>query len=101
MHKFGEVILTQVQFVDKAEIKIRPALVLFQERGNIVLAGMTSNEEMQGIPITKKEGAIKDSVIKLNYLFTISEFMVKKKLFEISEQKKRIIKEEIFKRLRN
>jgi len=99
MHNFGEVVLTQVQFVDNLEIKMRPALVLFQEKGNVVLAGITSNKEMQGIPLTKKEGAIKDSVIKLNYIFTISEFMIKKFLFHISEQKKFLVKNALLKRL--
>ena len=99
MYKFGDVILAQVQFVDTFEIKIRPAIVLFEEYGNIVVTGVTSNIRMKGIGLTKKEGAAKDSVIKLNYIFTISEAMVKKKLFELSEEKKRLVKEGIIKRL--
>jgi len=99
MHKFGEVILSQVQFVDTSELKSRPALVLFQEKGNVVVAGITSNTEMQGIPLTKKEGAIKESIIKLNYLFTISEYMVKKNLFEISRERKDIVRKELIRRL--
>lgn len=94
MHKSGEVILTNVQFTDTFEIKKRPALVLFEELGNIVVAGITSNLDMKGIPVTKKEGAIKDCVIKLNYLFTISENMVEKVLFSLpSEKKKKVFRE--------
>ena len=37
---------------------------------------------------TNEDGAIKKSVIKLNYVFTISKNMVYKKLFLLSEQKK-------------
>ena len=99
MHKFGDIILASVQFIDTFEIKKRPSLVLFEEQGNIVVAGITSNLEMQGIPLSKKEGAIKDSIIKLNYIFTISEKMVEKFLFKISEGKKRIVKEELIKRI--
>lgn len=99
MHKFGEVILTEVQFIDSLEIKTRPALALFEECGNIVAAGITSNIKMDGIPLTKKEGAIKESIIKLNYIFTISEKMVKKVLFSISNDKKKIIIKELIKRL--
>ena len=99
MHKFGDVILAQMQFVDTFEIKKRPALVLFEEYGNIVVAGITSNTEMKGIPLLKKEGAIKDSVIKINYIFTISEKMIEKKIFSLSSEKKRIIASEIRKRL--
>ncbi|HLC66914.1 MAG TPA: type II toxin-antitoxin system PemK/MazF family toxin [Candidatus Nanoarchaeia archaeon] len=88
MHSFGDIILAQIQFVDTAEIKTRPALVLFEELGNIVVAGITSNPHMQGIPLTKAEGAMKDSVIKLNYIFTVSAAMVKKKLFVITKEKR-------------
>jgi len=99
MHKFGDIILADVQFTDTFEIKKRPALVLFEEKGNIVVCGITSNLEMQGLLITKKEGALVDSVIKVNYIFTISEKMIQKYLFRLSESKKKIIKEEIIKRI--
>ena len=100
MHEFGEVILAEAQFVDTFETKLRPALVLFEEYGNIVVMGITSNLEMEGIKLSKKEGAIKDSVIKINYIFTISEKMVKKSLFSLSKEKKKIIFDEIVKRLK-
>ncbi len=99
VYKFGTVILAEIQFTDTYEIKTRHALVLFEEYGNVVVAGITSNLEMKGIPLTKKEGAIKDSIIKLNYIFTISEKMIKKVLFSISEEKKKIILSEFIKRL--
>jgi hypothetical protein len=54
---------------------------------------------MKGIPLTKQEGAIKDSVIKLNYIFTISTAMVSKILFHLNTKKKQIIFEELQKRL--
>ena len=99
MHKLGEVILAQIQFVDTLEVKTRPAVVLFEEYGNIVVTGITSNVEMKGIPLTKKEGAIKDSVIKLNYIFTISDKMIKKTLFSLSSKKKKVLIDELVKRL--
>jgi len=36
MHNFGEIVLANVQFTDAFEIKKRPALVLFEEQGNVV-----------------------------------------------------------------
>lgn len=99
MYNFGDVVLAEVQFTDTFEIKTRPALVLFEEQGNIVVFGITSNLKMNGIPLTKKEGAIKDSIIKLNYIFTISEKMVKKVLFSISKEKKDLVKNELMKKL--
>ena len=99
MHKFGNVVLSEMQFVDTFELKKRPALVLFEEYGNVVVAGITSNTEMKGILLSKKEGAVKDSVIKLNYIFTVSEKMIAKTLFSISSEKKKLIVSEFVKKL--
>ncbi len=99
MPEFGDVVLAEMQFVDTFELKKRPALVLFEEYGNVVVAGITSNLEMKGIPLSKKEGALKDSVIKLNYIFTISENMIEKRLFSISAEKKKIIVSEFIRKL--
>ncbi len=84
----GDVVLAQVQFTDSFEVKTRPAVVLFEDMGNVVIAGITSNTKMKGIVLTKKDGTIKDSVIKTNYIFTVSEAAIKKKLFELSKSKK-------------
>lgn len=99
MYKLGEVILAEVQFTDTFEVKSRPAVVLFEEYDNIVVAGVTSNTQMKGIPLLKKEGAIKDSIIKLNYIFTISGKMVKKNLFSLSTEKKKMVISELVKKL--
>jgi len=100
MHKAGDVVLAKIQFTDTFEVKIRPALVLFEEFDNVVVAGITSNTEMKGISLTKREGAIKESVIKLNYLFTISSMLIEKSLFSLSKEKKRIVFDELEKRLK-
>ena len=99
MLKAGDVIVASVQFTDTAEVKTRPAVVLYEELGNVVIAGITSNLKMKGIPLTKSEGAIKDSVIKLNYIFTISDEMVSKVVFHLSKQKRRLIFDELSERL--
>lgn len=95
----GDVVLAQVQFTDTFEIKKRPALVLFGELDNIVVAGITSNTKMKGILLSKEDGAIKDSVIKLNYIFTISAAMVSKTLFHLNIKKKQMVFNELQKRL--
>jgi mRNA interferase MazF len=74
-------------------------VVLFEELGNVVVAGITSNLKMKGIPLTKKEGAVKDSIIKLNYIFTISNEMASQVLFHLSTEKKKLIFDELEKRL--
>lgn len=99
MPKPGDIILAHIQFADSFETKKRPAVVLFEEHNNIVVAGITSNLEMDGISLTKKEGAIKNSVIKLNYIFTISEMMIHKNLFHLSSKKKKMIFDELSNKL--
>jgi len=101
MPKSGDIVIAQIQFTDTFEIKKRPALVLFEEFDNVVVAGITSNLEMKGVILTKKEGAIKDSIIKLNYIFTISKSMISKTLFHLSKEKKRMVFDELTKRLDN
>jgi len=95
----GDVVLTKIQFADTSEIKTRPAVILFEEMNNIVVAGVTSNLKMEGIPLTKKEGAIKDSVIKLNYIFTISNQFISKKLFSLTSKKKKEVFDELVNKL--
>lgn len=91
-YKFGDIILAEVQYTDTFEIKRRPALILFEEYDNIVVAGITSNRKMKGIEIKKEEGLPKDSIIKLNYIFTISANMIITKLANLSEHKKKLVK---------
>jgi mRNA interferase MazF len=95
----GNVVLAEVHFTDTNETKVRPCVVLFEELGNIVVAGITSNKEMKGIPLKKSEGAIKDSVIKLNYIFTLSPSSITKVLFNLSNEKKLVLFAELVKRL--
>jgi mRNA interferase MazF len=99
MLRSGDVVLAKIQFTDTFEIKKRPALVLFEEFDNVVVAGITSNLEMKGIPLLKEEGAVKDSVIKLNYIFTISKAMISKTLFHLNKKKKNMVFDELTKQL--
>ena len=101
MPEAGDVILAKVQYTDTFEVKTRPSLVLFEEFDNIVVAGITSNRSMKGISLTKQEGAVKDSVIKLNYIFTISKAMIKKTLFSLSKNKKKMVFDELVDKLKD
>ena len=55
---------------------------------------------MRGIPLTREEGAIKESIIKLNYIFTLSKFMIRKTLFSLPLEKKREVVSELTKKLK-
>ena len=69
----------------------RPAVVLFEYHENVVIAGITSNTGMDGIPFLKSEGAAKDRVIKLNCIFTVSYQMISKVLIKLSYEKRKQI----------
>ncbi len=99
MPRAGDVILTRVRFVDAAGSKIRPALVLFEEAGNVVIAGITTNLRMKGIPISTREGAAQDSIIKLNYVFTITNDTILRTVFHLSRQKKQMVLKELKEKL--
>ncbi len=101
MPKPGDVVITRVRFADDEGSKIRPALVLFEELGNVVIAGITTNLRMKGIPITKKEGAAQDSAIKLNYIFTITNDAILKTVFRLSSEKKQMVFKEIIEKLQD
>jgi mRNA interferase MazF len=99
MPKAGDVIIARMHFVDDEGSKVRPALVLFEELGNIIIAGITTNMQMKGIHISAKEGAAQDSIIKLNYIFTITNEAILKTVFHLSPEKKQLIFDELGKRL--
>lgn len=99
MLKAGDIILAHIQYTDTFEMKKRPALVLFEENDNIVVAGITSNTKMKGISLSTKEGAIKKSVIKLNYIFTISHYLVEKRLFSLTTKKKKVVFDALIEKL--
>ncbi len=96
----GQVVLAHIQFADSFETKKRPAVLLFEEFTNVIVAGVTSNTERNGIFLAKKEGAVKDSVSKTNYLFTLTEKAIVKKLFKLSPEKKNLLYAELEKKLR-
>ena len=95
----GDVVITRVKFTEGGGSKIRPALILFEEMGNLVIAGITTNASMKGIPISTDEGAAQNSVIKLNYIFTITNEAIIKTVFRLSREKKLLVLGELVKRL--
>lgn len=95
----GDIVLARVRFTDADEEKKRPALVLYTEYGNIIVAGITSNTRMGGIELSVADGAIKPSVIKLNYLFTIADHAIDKHLFTLSREKRSLVRAALMERL--
>jgi mRNA interferase MazF len=87
----GDVVVATVKLEDTKEARTRPVLVLFEEYTNVVVAGITSNPYVKGIPISKKEGALKHSTIKLNQIFTLERDTLSAPLFKLSDEKRRMV----------
>ena len=94
----GDIVITRVKFTDSDNSKIRPALILFGELGNVIIAGITTNTRMNGIRISKSDGAAQDSVIKLNYIFTITNEAIIKTVFQLSSEKRNLVFDELTKK---
>lgn len=95
----GDVVVASVKLEKGGEASTRAAVVLFEEYDSVVIAGITSNEFERGIPVTRKEGAHRDGVIKLNYIFTVPRDTLSKPLFRLSREKRKVVFEELVKRL--
>jgi hypothetical protein len=54
---------------------------------------------MSGISILKSEGAAQDSVIKLNYIFTITNTAIIKTVFRLTLEKRNLVLDEFTKKL--
>ncbi len=95
----GEIVATSVKLQEGGPESTRAVVVLYEDYSNVVVAGMTSNPYVKGIPVTRKEGAPKDSVIKLNSIFTVDREKVSKPLFRLSKEKKKLLLESLIKLL--
>ncbi|MFH0970786.1 MAG: type II toxin-antitoxin system PemK/MazF family toxin [Candidatus Diapherotrites archaeon] len=87
MYEAGDVVLSHIPFTDSAQIKVRPALILYEYYGNFVVAGITSNEKMHGVPVSTSEGLPFDSIIKTNYIFSVTAHSIEKRLIKLSNAK--------------
>ena len=97
--KSGDIVLVNVHFTDHLEIKKRPALILYIIGNTAVIAGITSNTRSRGILITEKEGMAKDSVLKLNNVFSVDLKNLDKKYMTLNKEKRIMIANEIKEKL--
>ncbi|MHA1371561.1 MAG: type II toxin-antitoxin system PemK/MazF family toxin [Promethearchaeota archaeon] len=91
LFKPGDIILVKVLFVDNIEKnKKRPALILYMDASNVVISPITSNMKRikHGIKLSTSDGIMKDSIILLDRLSTISKKNIEKKLLSLNYEKK-------------
>lgn len=98
-YKLGDVVFAEARFIDLYESKMRPAFVLFEAHGNVVMAAITTNKSVDGVSLSKSEGAAEDSVIKTNYIFTVDHSEIRKTFFTASESKKREVCADLARRM--
>ena len=98
MPKAGDVVITRIRSADYEGSKIRPALVLFDEPGDIVIVGISTNLKMERIPIIMSGGTAQDNVIKPNYFFTNGNTIIKT-VFYLNKAKNYVVIKELRKKL--
>jgi hypothetical protein len=74
-------------------------VVLYEEHNNVVVAGITSNTKMGGIPLSIEEGVVKESVIRNNYIFTVSSALILRVIFHLTATKRNMVYDAIVERL--
>lgn len=74
-------------------------MVLYEEHNNVVVAGITSNTKMGGIPLSIEEGVVKESVIRNNYIFTVSSALILRVIFHLTATKRNMVYDAIVERL--
>ena len=92
----GDVLLASLPYSDIVGFKFRPAVVLFEFRGNIIVAPITSNPNMVGIPVGISDGLRKESTIKFNSIFTITTKHTSGKVSSLSRVKRKLLFETLF-----
>jgi len=97
LFKAGQVVLIDTPFTNPPGHKLRPALIISILRDDVIILPITSNLNANGVLITKKDGAVEDSIIKLNNIFTIYYSEVKHIFFELNKEKKREVYTELIK----
>lgn len=64
---------------------------MFSDFENVVVIGIISNLKMSGILLTKKDGLYKDSILKLNYIFTLPKDSIIQEICYLSQEKRKEI----------
>ena len=94
----GDVVLVSFPFTDLTSTKRRPALVISPDAVNrmdedLILVAITSQlnpfpNSIQVLPTECEDGALpKESMIKLNKMFTLTTALITKKLCCVNDQK--------------
>ena len=86
---FGDIILTNLPYVDIKGSKLRPNLVLFQDKRNVIISKISSKKSTSGILLNRYDGVKIESIIKLDTIFTIDCKDIERKLFELNSSKKK------------
>lgn len=100
----GDIVIVPFPFVDSAETKKRPAVVLSKKQFNVdnqhtILAMITSGKGKKWkndirITLTNKHGKALDSVIRMK-VFTLDNRIIRRKVGTLSLEKKKTLKTQL------
>jgi len=101
-YKQGEILIVPFPFSDLSGIKRRPVLILSKNSKDLIICGITSNlkDKKHSVLIDNSnlsEGKIpKQSLIKVNKLFTIEESIIEKKVAKLNKETFEDVKKEFY-----
>jgi mRNA-degrading endonuclease toxin of MazEF toxin-antitoxin module len=85
---FGEIYLCSFPFTSGAASKVRPVLVLFDLRADVVICRISSGNYSSALDVSVKDwisaGLAKPSVIRLNRIVTAEKSFVNRRLGELT-----------------
>ena len=88
MFKKGDIVVIPVPFTDNATVKKRPAVVLFNNFGDVLVAQITSkvysdNLSFKLMPADVSVALPKQSYVRIYKLFVMQEYLIEKKVSEL------------------
>lgn len=93
---FGDIFLCQFPFTDGSGGKVRPALVLFDLQRDVVICRVTSvicHEPLDVVLSDWREaGLLKPSTVRLSRLVTVERTILRRKLGELTDRDRSVIR---------
>ena len=98
----GDILVIEFPYSDLKDTKRRPVLILSKNSKDLIICGITSNlkDKKHSVLIDNSnlsEGKIpKQSLIKVNKLFTIEESIIEKKVAKLNKETFEDVKKEFY-----
>jgi mRNA-degrading endonuclease toxin of MazEF toxin-antitoxin module len=101
----GDIVVVEFPFTDLISTKLRPSLILLENRFDYVICFITSNLKIKEpydmvLPSTNANGLKKESLLKTNKIMTIDKIHVKGKIGQLTNTEMNLLNKNITKLFR-